>query len=131
MIDDCHRGSAAADSAWRERPEYFFPATRIGFTVTSKERKHVSNIACFGEPGCSCSLMQGIRHGFLAPCKVVKVYIDRDVEGYRSEQGQFDREGEEVEYRIYNLSDFDLTLAIDGCTKMVAQKVSQFLKERR
>ena len=77
----------------------------------------------------SYSLKEGIRDGFLAPYKVVKVHIDRDVEGYRPEKGQLDRNGEEVEDRIYNTKDFDRTLVIDGRTKLVAQKVTQFLKE--
>ena len=129
VIDECHRGSAAEDSAWREILEYFSSATQIGLTATPKETKYVSNIAYFGEPVYSYSLKQGIRDGFLAPYKVVKVHIDRDVEGYRPEQGQLDREGEEVEDRIYNVRDFDRTLVIDGRTKAVAEKVSQFLKE--
>ena len=129
VIDECHRGSAAEDSAWREILEYFSSATQIGLTATPKETKYVSNIAYFGEPVFSYSLKEGIRDGFLAPYKVVKVHIDRDVEGYRPEKGQLDRDGEEVEDRIYNTKDFDRTLVIDGRTKLVAQKVTQFLKE--
>jgi type I restriction enzyme, R subunit len=102
VIDECHRGSAAEDSAWREILEYFSSATQIGLTATPKETEYVSNIAYFGDPVFSYSLKQGIRDGFLAPCKVVKVHIDRDVEGYRPEKGQLDRGGEEVEDRIYN-----------------------------
>ena len=129
VIDECHRGSAAEDSAWREILEYFSSATQIGLTATPKETKYVSNIAYFGEPVFSYSLKEGIRDGFLAPYKVVKVHIDRDVEGYRPEKGQLDRDGEEVEDHIYNTKDFDRTLVIDGRTKLVAQKVTQFLKE--
>ncbi|WP_371055137.1 EcoAI/FtnUII family type I restriction enzme subunit R [Rhodosalinus sp. K401] len=129
VIDECHRGSAAEDSAWREILEYFSSATQIGLTATPKETKYVSNIAYFGDPVFSYSLKQGIRDGFLAPYKVVKVHIDRDVEGYRPEKGQIDRDGEEVEDRIYNTKDFDRTLVIDDRTKLVAQKVTQFLKE--
>ena len=129
VIDECHRGSAAEDSAWREILEYFSSATQTGLTATPKETKYVSNIAYFGAPVYSYSLKQGIRDGFLAPYKVVKVHIDRDVEGYRPEIDQLDREGEEVEDRIYNVKDFDRTLVIDGRTKAVVQKVSQFLKE--
>ena len=129
VIDECHRGSAAEDSVWREILEYFSSATQIGLTATPKETKYVSNIAYFGEPVFSYSLKEGIRDGFLAPYKVVKVHIDRDVEGYRPEKGQLDRDGEEVEDRIYNTKDFDRTLVIDGRTKLVAQKVTQFLKE--
>ncbi|MEO1678261.1 MAG: DEAD/DEAH box helicase family protein [Pseudomonadota bacterium] len=129
VIDECHRGSAAEDSAWREILEYFSSATQIGLTATPKETKYVSNIAYFGDPVFSYSLKQGIRDGFLAPYKVVKVHIDRDVEGYRPERGQVDRDGEEVEDRIYNTKDFDRTLVIDDRTRLVAQKVTQFLKE--
>ena len=129
VIDECHRGSAADDSAWREILEYFSSATQIGLTATPKETKYVSNIAYFGEPVFSYSLKQGIRDGFLAPYKVIKVHIDRDVEGYRPEKGQRDREGEVVDDRIYNVRDFDRTLVIDGRTKIVAEKITAFLKE--
>ena len=129
VVDECHRGSAAEDSAWREILEYFSSATQIGLTATPKETKYVSNIAYFGNPVYSYSLKQGIRDGFLAPYKVVKVHIDRDVEGYRPEKGQLDRDGEEVEDRIYNSKDFDRTLVIDGRTNLVAQKITAFLKE--
>jgi type I restriction enzyme R subunit len=129
VVDECHRGSAADDSAWREILEYFSSATQIGMTATPKETAYVSNIHYFGEPVYSYSLKQGIRDGFLAPYKVVKVHIDRDVEGYRPEKGQLDREGEEVEDRIYNVMDFDRVLVLDDRTKLVARKVTEFLKE--
>lgn len=129
VIDECHRGSAAEDSAWREILEYFSGATQIGMTATPKETKYVSNIDYFGKPVFSYSLKQGIRDGFLAPYKVVKVHIDVDVEGYRPQKGQTDRYGDEVEDRIYNVKDFDRTLVIDDRTKIVARKVSAFLKE--
>ena len=129
VIDECHRGSAAEDSAWREILEYFSSATQIGLTATPKETKYASNIGYFGEPVFSYSLKQGISDGFLAPYKVVKVHIDRDVEGYRPKKGQLDREGEEVDDRIYNTKDFDHTLVIDGRTELVAEKVTAFLKE--
>lgn len=129
VIDECHRGSAADDSAWREILEYFSSATQIGLTATPKETKYVSNIDYFGAPVFSYSLKQGIRDGFLAPYKVVKVHIDRDIAGYRPEKGQLDRDGEEVEDRVYNVTDFDRTLVIDGRTNLVAEKVTTFLRE--
>ena len=129
VIDECHRGSAAEDAAWREILKYFSAATQIGLTATPKETKYVSNIHYFGEPVYSYSLKQGIRDGFLAPYKVVKVHIDRDVEGYRPEKGQLDRDGEEVEERIYNTKDFDRTLVLDDRTRLVARKVTEFLQE--
>ena len=129
VIDECHRGSVAEDSAWHEILEYFSSATQIGLTATPKETEYASNVAYFGEPVFSYSLKQGIRDGFLAPYKVVKVHIDRDVEGYRPEKGQTDRDGDEVADRVYNTKDFDRTLVLDGRTTTVAQKVTAFLTE--
>ena len=129
VIDECHRGSAADDSAWREILEYFSSATQIGLTATPRETRYVSNIDYFGPPVYTYSLKQGIRDGFLAPYKVVKVHIDRDVQGYRPEKGQLDRAGDEVEDRIYNTRDFDRVLVLDERTRLVARKVTAFLKE--
>lgn len=129
VIDECHRGSAAEDSAWREILDHFPGATKIGLTATPKETKYVSNIEYFGSPVYSYTLKQGIHDGFLAPYKVVKVHIDRDVQGYRPEKGQLDREGLMVEDRIYNTIDFDRHIVLDDRTKVVAQKITEFLKE--
>ena len=129
VIDECHRGSAADDSAWREILEYFSSATQIGLTATPKETRYVSNIAYFGDPVYSYSLKQGIGDGFLAPYKVIKVHIDRDIQGWRPEKGQRDREGEVVVDQVYGPRDFDRTLVIDGRTQAVAEKITAFLKE--
>ncbi len=129
VIDECHRGSAAEDSAWREILEYFNTATQIGLTATPKETKYVSNLNYFGDPVYTYSLRQGIQDGYLAPYKVVKVHIDRDVEGYRPERGKRDRDGEEIEDRVYNQKDFDRTLVLDERTRLVARRVTEFLKE--
>ncbi len=128
VIDECHRGSAAEDSAWREILEYFSAATQIGLTATPKETEYASNSHYFGEPAYSYSLKQGIRDGFLAPYKVIKVHVDRDVEGYRPEKGALDRDGEAVEDRIYNTKDFDRVLVLDERTRLVAARVTEFLK---
>jgi type I restriction enzyme R subunit len=129
VVDECHRGSAAEDSAWREVLDYFSSATQIGLTATPKETEYVSNIHYFGKPVYSYSLKQGIHDGFLAPYKVVKVHLDVDIEGYRPERGETDKYGYEIEDRIYNQKDFDRELVIDERTKRVAHKVSDFLKE--
>ena len=129
IVDECHRGSAAEDSAWREILEHFSSATQIGMTATPRETEYVSNIHYFGKPVYSYSLRQGIRDGFLAPYKVVKVHIDVDVQGYRPEKGKTDRDGCIVHDRIYNQKDFDHNLVIDDRTKLVAKKVSDFLKQ--
>ena len=129
VIDECHRGSAAEDSAWREILDHFSGATHVGLTATPKETKYVSNIDYFGPPVYSYTLKQGIEDGFLAPYKVIKVHIDRDIQGYRPEKGQLDREGFVVDDRIYNTKDFDRTLVLDDRTKLVAKKVTEFLRE--
>src|SRR5271156_116340 len=129
VIDECHRGSAAEDSAWREILDHFSDATQIGLTATPKETEYVSNMDYFGEPVFTYSLKQGISDGLLAPYKVIKVHIDRDVEGYRPELGQLDRDGNEVEDRIYNAKDFDRTLVLDDRTVLTAKKITEFLKE--
>jgi type I restriction enzyme R subunit len=129
VIDECHRGSAAEDSAWREILTHFSGATQIGLTATPKETEYVSNTDYFGEPAFTYSLKQGISDGFLAPYKVVKVHIDRDVEGYRPELGQRDRAGNEVEDRIYNAKDFDRSIVLDDRTVLTAKKITEFLKE--
>ncbi|MFM8332183.1 MAG: EcoAI/FtnUII family type I restriction enzme subunit R [Candidatus Methylumidiphilus sp.] len=128
VIDECHRGSAAEDSAWREILEYFAAATQIGLTATPKETEYVSNIDYFGAPVYSYSLKQGIRDGFLAPYKVIKVHLDVDVEGYRPTPKETDQYGHEIEDRIYNQKDFDKNLVIDERTRRVARWVSEYLK---
>lgn len=129
IIDECHRGSAAEDSAWREILEYFAGATQIGLTATPKETKYVSNIHYFGEPVYTYSLKQGISDGFLAPYKVIKIHLNVDVEGYRPKLGEVDKYGNPIKDGIYNQKDFDRTLVIDQRTQVVAHKVSEFLKE--
>ncbi len=128
VIDECHRGSAAEDSAWREILDYFSGATHVGLTATPKETKEVSSITYFGEPVYSYTLKQGIEDGFLAPYKVVRIDFDKDLQGWRPPKGMLDKNGELIEDRIYNLKDMDRTLVIEARTQLVAQKVSEFLK---
>lgn len=129
IVDECHRGSAAEDAAWRDILTYFNSATQIGLTATPKETKDISNIDYFGEPIYTYSLKQGIEDGFLAPYKVIRIGIDKDLEGYRPEKGKTDIHGQEIEDRIYNSSDFDRSLVIEERTKLVAKKISAFLKQ--
>jgi type I restriction enzyme, R subunit len=129
IVDECHRGSAAEESAWHEILTHFSSATQIGMTATPKETQYVSNSHYFGEPVYTYSLKQGIRDGFLAPYKVVKVHLDVDVEGYRPTEGDTDRYGYEIEDRIYNQKDFDRELVIDERTRRVAHRISQYLQE--
>ena len=128
VVDECHRGSAAEDSAWREILEYFSSATQIGLTATPKETKDVSNIDYFGEPIYTYSLRQGIDDGFLAPYKVVRIDIDKDLTGWRPDKGMLDKHGNEIEDRIYNQRDFDRNLVLEQRTQLVAKKISDYLK---
>ena len=128
IIDECHRGSASEDSAWREILEYFSSATQVGLTATPKETEDVSNIDYFGEPVFTYSLKQGIEDGFLAPYKVVRVDIDIDLQGWRPTKGQIDKNGELIDDRIFNQKDFDRTLVIDERTELVAQTITSYLK---
>lgn len=128
VIDECHRGSAADDAAWRKVLEYFSAATQIGLTATPKETKEVSNIEYFGDPIYTYSLKQGISDGFLAPYKVVRIGLDRDLDGWRPEAGQTDKHGVLIEDREYNDRDFDRNLILEKRTELVAAKVTEFLK---
>ena len=127
VIDECHRGSAAEDSAWREILAYFSSATHIGLTATPKETKEVSSITYFGDPVYSYSLKQGIEDGFLAPYKVIRIDIDRDLQGWRPSTGQVDKRGQVIEDRIYNQKDMDRTLVLEKRTELVAMKITEFL----
>lgn len=128
IVDECHRGSARDDSKWREILEYFKGATHIGLTATPKETKQVSSSEYFGDPLYTYSLKQGIDDGFLAPYKVIKVTLDIDAEGWRPPKGFKDKEGNLVEDRIYNCTDFDKHLVVDERRKLVAAKITEFLK---
>lgn len=128
VIDECHRGSAAEDSAWREILEYFSSATQIGMTATPKETEEVSNIDYFGEPVYTYSLKEGIEDGFLAPYKVIRVDLDVDLQGWRPSKGQVDNNGEVIKDQIYNQKDFDRIMVIDERTNLVAETISAYLK---
>lgn len=129
VVDECHRGSAKADSEWREILKYFSAATQIGLTATPKEDKTTSNIDYFGEPIYTYSLKEGIDDGFLAPYRVIRVLMDKDAEGFRPYVGQVDRFGNEIADREYNTRDYDRELVLEQRTKLVARVVSSYLKQ--
>jgi type I restriction enzyme, R subunit len=128
VVDECHRGSAEEDSAWREILEYFSDATQIGMTATPKETRYVSNIDYFGAPVFTYSLKQGIEDGFLAPYKVIRIDIDKDLTGWRPEKGKKDKYGKEIPDRVYSQSDYDQELVLEQRNQLVAEKITQFLK---
>jgi len=128
IVDECHRGSAADDARWRQVLTYFNSATQIGLTATPKETRDVSNIEYFGEPIYTYSLRQGIADGFLAPYKVVRIGLDKDLDGWRPEDGQTDKYGQVIEDREYNDRDYDRDLILEKRTSVVSGKVTEFLR---
>lgn len=129
VIDECHRGSAKEDSAWRKILDYFSSATHVGCTATPIETTEASSQTYFGEPIYEYSLNQGIEDGFLAPYKVIRIGLDKDLEGYRPESGKVDKHGYEIEDREYNVKDYDRSLVIEERTKVIAAKITEFLKK--
>ena len=129
VVDECHRGSAADDSNWRQVLDYFKEAIQVGLTATPKETKYVSNIHYFGKPIFQYSLKQGIEDGFLAPFRKIQVDLDIDLEGWTPEAGEYDDNGQLIEQRDYNQLDYDRTITFDKRTKRVAEYVSQFLHD--
>jgi type I restriction enzyme R subunit len=129
VVDECHRGSASSDSAWREVLDYFKSATHIGLTATPKETSEVSNIEYFGDPIYTYSLRQGIDDGFLAPYKVLHIMLDKDVGGYRPEIGDRDTEGKPIEDKIYSTKDFDRSIVLTERAKTVARELTKYLKQ--
>lgn len=129
VIDECHRGSAKEDSAWRKILDYFSSATHVGCTATPIETTEASSQTYFGEPIYEYSLNQGIEDGFLAPYKVIRIGLDKDLEGYRPESGKLDKHGYEIEDREYNIKDYDRSLVIEQRTKVIAAKITEFLKK--
>ena len=128
VVDECHRGSAAIDAAWRQILEYFHAATQIGLTATPKETREVSNIDYFGPPIYTYSLRQGIADGFLAPYKVIRIGIDKDLDGWRPEIGKTDKYGQVIEDREYNELDYDRSLILEQRTALVAARITELLK---
>lgn len=127
VIDECHRGSAADDAAWKEILMYFSSAIQLGMTATPKETKYVSNITYFGDPVYTYSLKQGIEDGFLAPYKVIRIDIDKDIRGWTPPPGMKDDLGQEIEGRTYNQQDMDRILILNQRTKLVAKRVMKLL----
>ena len=129
VVDECHRGSAKENSRWRKILDYFSNAIHIGMTATPKEDKDVSNSHYFGEPIYIYSLRQGIDDGFLAPYRVLRFGIDKDLEGYLPEEGKVDDYGNAIPQKIYDAKDFDRRLILEERTKTVAKRITEFLKQ--
>lgn len=128
IVDECHRGIAREDASWREILEYYKNATQIGLTATPKETADISTQTYFGDPVYTYSLRQGIEDGFLAPYKVIRVTLDRDAEGYRPTSGELDKYGKPLPDQVFGQSDFDRKLVLAERTRVVAHKITEYLK---
>jgi len=128
VVDECHRGSADEDSAWREILTYFASATQVGLTATPKETKDISNSDYFGAPLYTYSLKQGIEDGYLAPYKVIRVDLDKDAFGWRPTAGMTDKHGNLIEDRIYTGADMNRKLVLEKRDEAVAAKITDYLK---
>ena len=129
IVDECHRGSARADSSWRKILEYFSSATQLGMTATPKETEEVSTHSYFGDALYTYSLKQGIEDGFLAPYCVRRIHIDVDKFGFVPEDGQVDDAGQEIEQREYTQRDINRNIVFKQRDVAVAKKNTEHLKE--
>ncbi len=129
IVDECHRGSAKDDSAWRKVLEYFNSATQIGMTATPKAEEGANNLDYFGEPVYTYSLLQGINDGFLAPYRVTADFINVDLQGWTPEEGERDLFGKEIEDKLYQRQNIGRDLAIKMRRKIVANRITQMLKD--
>ena len=129
IIDECHRGSAKENSAWRKVLEYFNSATQIGLTATPKRKEDADNFDYFNEPIYTYSLKQGIEDGFLAPYRVSRVHLDVDVNGYIVKLGETDTKGNAVPVRLYQRRDFGKKIAINQRQVAVAMEIQEKLEK--
>ena len=127
IVDECHRGSAKDDSAWRKVLEYFSSATQIGMTATPKADEGANNLDYFGEPVYTYSLLQGIQDGFLAPYRVTADFINVDLQGWTPDEGEIDLLGKEIEQKLYQRQNIGRDLAIKLRRKVVAHRITQML----
>ena len=131
VIDECHRGSAKANSEWRQILDYFSSATQIGMTATPKDDKDAnsSNIGYFGKPLYTYSLKQGIQDGFLAPYRITQVFINVDTDGYRlSEEEAKGIEDKKAGDMVYQ-SDLPRNIGIEDHYLVAAKRITDMLEE--
>lgn len=128
IVDECHRGVANENSAWREVLEYFSSATQIGLTATPKDTAEANNFEYFGDPVYTYSLKQGIDDGFLAPYRVVRYILDKDIE-WRPDDTIRDTDGNAIEDKVYNVSDYNKKLVVEDRINLVAERIVSYLRD--
>lgn len=127
IVDECHRGSAKDDSAWRKVLEYFKSATQIGMTATPKAENGANNLDYFGKPIYTYSLLQGIQDGFLAPYRVTNSYIDLDLQGFTPEEDEKDIFKKIIEQKLYQQKDYGRDIAFTTRRELVAKRITKML----
>lgn len=129
IVDECHRGSAKDESAWRKVLEYFSTATQIGMTATPKAETGANNLDYFGEPIYTYSLLQGIQDGFLAPYRVTNSYISIDLQGFTPEEDEKDLLGQTIEQKLYERKDIGRDIAFTKRREIVAKRITKMLHQ--
>ncbi len=129
IIDECHRGSAATGSHWREILDYFKMAVHLGMTATPLREDNKDTYAYFGAPIYTYSLRQGIDDGFLAPYRVHRIISDVDAVGWQPSPGEIDRYGREIPEGEYGTKDFERVIALRARTDAIARHLTNFLKK--
>jgi type I restriction enzyme R subunit len=129
IVDECHRGSARDDSAWREILDYFKPAYQLGMTATPLREESRDTYLYFGNPIFEYSLRQGIEDGFLAPYRVHRVVTEWDAAGWRPSQEDRDRHGRAIPDDEYQTRDFERVIALRARTRAIAKHLTDFLKK--
>ena len=134
LVDECHRGSARDDSAWRKILEYFSSATQIGMTATPKVKEGANNLDYFNEgeykePLYTYSLKQGIEDGFLAPYRVTNSFLNVDLEGWSPEEDERDIHGYLIEQGYFSRKDFGRNIALLKRREIVARRITKMLHQ--
>jgi type I restriction enzyme R subunit len=128
IVDECHRGSARAESSWRAILEHFSPATQLGMTATPKRDETIDSYRYFGDPIFEYSLAQGIDDGFLAPYRVRRVVLSPDAHGFSPDQGQLDLFGNEIPEGLYTTKDFERVVSLLTRTEAAARHLTEYMR---
>ena len=129
IVDECHRGSARDDSAWRVILEYFEPAVQLGMTATPLRQEARDTYRYFGNPIYEYSLRQGIEDGFLAPYRVHRVITEWDAAGWRPSKDELDRYRRAIPDDEYSTRDFERVVALRARTETIAHHLAEFMKK--
>lgn len=128
IVDECHRGSARAESSWRGILDHFSPAAQLGMTATPKRDETIDSYQYFGDPIFEYSLAQGIEDGFLAPYRVRRVVLSPDAHGWEPNQGQLDLFGKEIPEGLYTTKDFERVVSLLTRTEAAAKHLTDHLR---